>query len=130
MIRSFLSHVSVLYFLLAVTILPAWSQEALTEQAVPEEQTAATETRSFSGIEIGSLRLLPELTVSGMYDDNIYATRTDTAGDRILHLFPSLELKSNWSKHAFGLNLISKACHNVGSRSASTQGGFAQAQFA
>ena len=80
------------------------SVETLPEPPESQEKVAKG-TKSFSGIEIGSLRLLPELTVSGMYDDNIYATRTDTVGDRILHLFPSLELKSNWSKHNFGLNL-------------------------
>ena len=89
---------------------PAVQTFAAAEIPLPEppeakESAIPTDTRPFSGIEAGSLRLLPELTVSGMYDDNIYATRTETKSDRILHLFPSLELKSNWSKHSFGLNL-------------------------
>jgi len=78
---------------------------SLTEPSEREGQAVATDTRLYSGIEAGSLSLLPELAVSGVYDDNIFATRTDTVADRVLHLLPSLEIKSRWSKHDFGLSL-------------------------
>ena len=96
----------------AVTPVAATAVQTVGSAAVdtlpepPESpEKVAKDTGSFSGIKMGSLRLLPELTVSGVYDDNIFATRTETKSDHILHMIPSLELTSHWSKHAFGLNL-------------------------
>ncbi|OYX31984.1 MAG: hypothetical protein B7Z03_03010 [Hydrogenophilales bacterium 32-62-9] len=68
--------------------------------------------KEFPGIAWGSFLLYPEVTLSATFDDNIYAERPYTANrtnvteDVIYTLSPSLELKSNWKRHAFNLDLI------------------------
>lgn len=67
--------------------------------------------KEFPGIAWGSFLLYPEVTLSATFDDNIYAERPYTANrtnvteDVIYTLSPSLELKSNWKRHAFNLDL-------------------------
>src|SRR5210317_1658920 len=102
MTREIIFHVSLLTTLLTALIIPARAEEILSDLPTSQQQ-AAEKTRSISGVEIGALRLLPKLTISGVYDDNIFATRTNTKSDRILHLMPSLDLSSHWSKRKIGL---------------------------
>jgi len=83
---------------------PASPEEIDPEQPVTEGLISSQDT-SPPGIEISSFRLLPELIFRGLYDDNIYATRTETKSDRILHVLPSLDIRSNWSEHKLDLNI-------------------------
>ncbi|NNM82455.1 MAG: outer membrane beta-barrel protein [Burkholderiales bacterium] len=48
---------------------------------------------------IGSFKVYPEIVVSEMYDDNIYATQTNRVSDSATILSPAVWLQSDWSRH-------------------------------
>lgn len=52
------------------------------------------------GLPWGNFLLFPELSVSAMYDDNIYASRKNEISDAILTISPSVRLKSNFDRHS------------------------------
>ncbi len=54
------------------------------------------------GIEAGSFFVLPKVTATGVYDDNIYATPTAKQDDLIGTLIASLSAGSTWSRHSVG----------------------------
>lgn len=56
------------------------------------------------GIRIGGLVVKPSITVGMEYNDNIYATEDNTVDDNITVTTPKVEIKSDWSRHAFNLD--------------------------
>ena len=70
-----------------------------------------TPTKEFPGIAWGSFLVYPDVSLSATYDDNIYAERPYTVGlsnvteDVIYTLSPSIEFKSNWTKHELNFDL-------------------------
>lgn len=65
------------------------------------------------GIHAGGFTVYPQASVTGKYDDNIYATDTDTKGDFITELSSSVAVNSNWSRHALNFNAgIAKSFYN------------------
>lgn len=61
--------------------------------------------KEFLGLAWGGFLLYPEASLSLTYDDNIYAERTDVTDDVVMTLSPSLEVKSNWARHALNFDL-------------------------
>ena len=101
MLKPTVMSTCLLFICLFMLVLPARPEEIASAQPQTEAQLPV-EAVAITGIELGSFRLLPELTISGGYDDNIFATRTQTKSDRILHLLPSLDIRSEWSEHRLG----------------------------
>ncbi|MDH5564970.1 MAG: outer membrane beta-barrel protein, partial [Nitrospirota bacterium] len=60
-----------------------------------------------STLRAGSFLLNPEVTISELYDDNIFATRKDEQDDFITIISPSLQIQSDWTQHR--LNVLSGA---------------------
>ena len=56
------------------------------------------------GIRSGAFLVKPELKVGQEYNDNIYATKDNKTSDYITILAPKVDVRSQWSRHAFGLN--------------------------
>ena|GEM_PF-1209803 len=52
------------------------------------------------GIEVGSFRVFPEVTVSGAYGDNVRQSSTRRDSDVLLELRPSIRAQSNWRRHS------------------------------
>lgn len=52
------------------------------------------------GIRVGSFILSPSLSVHQEYNDNIFATETDTESDFITRILPELSLRSDWNNHS------------------------------
>ncbi len=52
------------------------------------------------GIALGSFLLYPDLSVTYMYDDNVYASRKNESGDEIITVSPEIRIKSNFSRHS------------------------------
>lgn len=52
------------------------------------------------GIRAGSFVILPEVNVSEIYDDNVFATRNDEVDDFITTVSPQVNVLSNWNNHA------------------------------
>lgn len=62
------------------------------------------------GIKLGSFDLFPKIVVKETYNDNIYLEKTGESNDWITDIAPSLNLKSNWNRHALNF----KAGANIG----------------
>jgi hypothetical protein len=56
------------------------------------------------GIRAGAFMIYPKASVSEAYNDNIYATDTNTTDDFITGLSTSVAVNSDWSRHALNLN--------------------------
>ncbi len=59
------------------------------------------------GIRAGAFRIFPSTDVSLSYNDNIYATKNDTHDDFIAVFSPSIDVQSDFSRHAIGFNVFS-----------------------
>lgn len=57
------------------------------------------------GLRAGAFMLFPEVTVSGIYDDNVYLDSRDEEADVLTVLQPRLRLVSNWGRHALEADL-------------------------
>jgi hypothetical protein len=52
------------------------------------------------GIRAGSFLIFPSVSLSGTYNDNVFATKDDTESDFGAILSPQVDVNSNWSRHA------------------------------
>jgi hypothetical protein len=77
--------------------LPAFAQEALgvMDRNRPEYDA--------KGLPLGGFRLRPALDVGVNTDDNVFRTETGAESDIYYTISPSLDLKSQWSRHSFEL---------------------------
>ncbi|MBA4208063.1 MAG: hypothetical protein C0454_00860 [Parvibaculum sp.] len=55
------------------------------------------------GVRAGAFTVFPEASLTGTYNDNIYATDTNTESDFITTLGARVSAVSNWSRHALNL---------------------------
>ncbi len=51
------------------------------------------------GMRAGAFMIWPQLTVSELYNDNIYATKHRKQSDWITVMSPDVRIESNWSRH-------------------------------
>ncbi len=70
----------------------------------PMPSMRAAQPAEFPGIAWGTFLVYPDVSLSATYDDNIYGERTDVTEDMVYTLSPSVELKSNWTRHALNLD--------------------------
>lgn len=57
------------------------------------------------GLRAGSFFFYPEITLSGLYDDNVFAADDDEESDFAAVLSPRLRAQSNFSRHAVSLEV-------------------------
>src|SRR5690554_3447220 len=80
----------------------AWAQEVDLERerdrGVPVYARQRPEVDPI-GVRAGAFMIYPRAGLSGLYDDNIYATRNDREADFITTLNPGVRVESNWSNH-------------------------------
>lgn len=90
-----------LWVLVASVALAAMSPSVMAQIPKRGDTVTDRERPDFDpkGVKLGGFRLLPQLGVSGVYDDNILASDTGTKDDFIALIEPSAMLKSNWSQH-------------------------------
>jgi len=55
------------------------------------------------GARVGGFVVLPDLTLDGKLDDNIFATNNNETGDFITTISPNLVVQSDWSNHMLRL---------------------------
>lgn len=55
-------------------------------------------------IRVGSFVVAPRLDLGATYDDNIFATDSDTESDLIVTTAPTVTVRSDWNRHALGLS--------------------------
>lgn len=56
------------------------------------------------GFYTDSFHLLPEVQITGYYDDNIFATAKATESDYVGIVSPTLKINSRWDRHSLKLN--------------------------
>jgi hypothetical protein len=76
------------------TISPIYVSDPLKPDAKPRPKTV------LQGLRVGSFMVSPEISLTELYDDNIYATRTKEVEDWITIISPTLSVKSDWVKHS------------------------------
>lgn len=59
------------------------------------------------GVPVGSFRFLPEISVSELYNDNIYATENNKTDDFVTIIQPRLSMRSDWNRHALNFSAAS-----------------------
>ncbi len=65
------------------------------------------------GIHAGAFTAYPQASVTGSYDDNIYATDTNTKSDFVTKLASAMFVYSNWSRNALNFNAgVSKSLYS------------------
>ncbi|WP_455385404.1 outer membrane beta-barrel protein, partial [Acidihalobacter prosperus] len=72
---------------LAVSPLTALAQDS--NNLSTDAQASNQPTINATGLSLGSFLLYPEIALTGMYDDNIYFTRTERKADTITVLSPA-----------------------------------------
>lgn len=80
---------------------------ALRAQEVPRNQSVLERARPEVdplNVRVGSFIVAPRLDLGVAYNDNIFATDTDTESDVIVTTAPIVTINSNWSRHALGLS--------------------------
>jgi hypothetical protein len=60
------------------------------------------------GIRAGAFRIFPSTDVSLSYDDNVFATKDNTDSDFVAVIGPSIEVQSDFSRHAVGFEVFSR----------------------
>ena len=56
-----------------------------------------------AGVRAGAFLVLPEVTLEGTYDDNIFATTNNTVDDLVWVVSPRLRVQSDWVRHALAV---------------------------
>ncbi len=55
------------------------------------------------GYSMGGFHVLPEIEVTGYYDDNIYATKQAKESDMVAVVSPTIKMDSLWERHSLDL---------------------------
>lgn len=69
---------------------------AVTERSQPEFDPEP--------IRLGAFQARPELGLGGYYVDNVFATATNEEGDFAFAVRPSIDLRTDWSRHEIGFD--------------------------
>jgi hypothetical protein len=98
---------------LSVALLATLPSHAFAQSAEPETMLPVR-ARSFSdfqpqGLQLGSINAAPSVTVTTRYDDNIYATESDTTADISAQVEPKLILQTGKERHFFAFKAEGKA---------------------
>ena len=87
------------------TTLASVTLMAADEGELVQEGLWALVQEQEEGYRAGSFLVQPEASLSGVYDSNIYATRSNEVEDSILVFSPVLEVSSSWERHKLDLDL-------------------------
>jgi hypothetical protein len=115
----------------------AWAQDAAAQAggdnpsnfarnrnvSVRERQRPGYEAH---GSQLGGFDLLPRLTSSAEFNDNVYATQNNKISDVVVHVTPEVALRSHWSRHslaAFGRVNLNRYLDHSGEDTTDYSGG-------
>ncbi len=103
------------YLLLAPVVLPfIVSDMAFAQQRQELDPNVTVQNRPRPeydpiGARVGAFRILPELAITGAYSDNVgFDDKGAEQSDYIAIFRPSVQLRSDWSRHALGIELGSE----------------------
>ena len=76
------------------------ASEAAEVKPLPDDTARPAVKRTEPGYYLGSFQFLPRITLSGAYDDNIFATDSNTTTDFVSVVSPDISINSVWDKHS------------------------------
>lgn len=90
------------FYTVPVQVVSAQTDEIVDDRNVSVRERARPGYDAV-GVRAGAFTVFPEVSVTGTYNDNIYATDTNTESDFITTLGARVSAQSNWSRHALNL---------------------------
>lgn len=83
----------------------ATGQAVVNSEVIPAGERMAA-AHAPLGIHAGSFLIIPKVDLNETFNDNIYATDTNTKTDLVTDIRPEIAARSNWNRHA--LNAVIK----------------------
>ena len=90
--------------LYAVPVSVASAQEEIVDNRNVGVRDRVRPGYDAAGVRAGGFTVFPEASVTGTYDDNIFAANVGEVDDFITTLAAGVSVQSNWSRHALNLN--------------------------
>ena len=90
--------------LYAVPVSVASAQEEIVDNRNVGVRDRVRPGYDAAGVRAGGFTVFPEASVTGTYDDNIFAADVGEVDDFITTLAAGVSVQSNWSRHALNLN--------------------------
>lgn len=84
---------------LATALVPAAAEAQFLERGRGVAERPRPEFDPI-GVPLGGFLLFPSLAVTGEYNSNIFSTDSNEVDDFIFHIQPTLDLVSQWNRHA------------------------------
>lgn len=84
----------------AIAMAAALAVPAFAADSVTPVSSKIAAKHAPMGVRAGSFLVTPKASVNGTYNDNIYATDTNTESDFITSVKPEVTVESNWNRHA------------------------------
>lgn len=78
--------------------------QAQLESRLTTVQTRLRPETDAVGIRSGGFMILPTISISEAYDDNILASDSNTRDDLITNVEPAIVVKSDWARHAVNVS--------------------------
>jgi len=91
--------------LVTVVALGAVNAPRAEDDSAAQQDAWALLQEQPEGYRLGTFLVQPEAALSGVYDSNIFATRSDEIEDGILVFSPGVEVTSDWERHKLDLDL-------------------------
>jgi hypothetical protein len=84
----------------------AWAQQQDVDEPDPNVTVQDRPRPDYDplGIRAGSFFIFPSLTLSGQFDDNVFATSDDEDSDVGAIVAPQVDVNSDWSRHALNFS--------------------------
>jgi hypothetical protein len=85
----------------------AWAQQQDVDEPDPNVTVQNRPRPDYDplGIRAGSFFIFPSLSLSGQYDDNVFATDDNEDSDVGAILAPAIDVNSDWSRHALNFSV-------------------------
>lgn len=88
---------------IALTVPPTLALGVDDIERISDDAVRPAVKRVKPGYYVGDFRFLPRITLSGRYDDNIFATDSNKTGDFITIVSPDISINSAWDKHSLSI---------------------------
>ena len=90
-----------------VLLLPiaVYAESQMAEGTTATDSENTTEPSKKPGYHVEGFRIRPSVSVTGKFDDNIFATDSDEESDFITVISPRLNIDSTGDKHSLRFNI-------------------------
>lgn len=101
-----MKDIALMALLLVFLIDPTYADPTSVQGEEPAQQ--AEEIQKEPGYYVNGIRFIPDIDISGSYNDNIFATDSNQVSDFITVVRANLAGYSDWDRHGIGFNIGGK----------------------